>query len=160
VVFLCDTARQFNKQDSRDTVLVHPKLGLGPKLTDLERRVQYPTLARNAIKLRQERELLSEEMRLLYVALTRPKERLYISAAMKSPEASIEKARLSLSKPMAPQRLAAAAAPFSGLFPPPLPIPPGSKSASTVKAAVQRLLSRRKLSLPQSRRRLRSLKTG
>ena len=116
VVFLCDTARQFNKQDSRDTVLVHPKLGLGPKLTDLERRVQYPTLARNAIKLRQERELLSEEMRLLYVALTRPKERLYISAAMKSPEAAIEKARLSLSKPMAPQRLAAAAAPVQWLI--------------------------------------------
>ena len=116
VVFLCDTARQFNKQDSRDTVLVHPKLGLGPKLTDLQRRVQYPTLARNAIKLRQEREMLSEEMRLLYVALTRPKERLFISAALKDPEATIEKARMGLSSPMAPQRLATAPAPIHWLI--------------------------------------------
>ncbi len=116
VVFLCDTARQFNKQDSRDTVLVHPRLGLGPKLTDLQRRVQYPTLARNAIKLRQEREMLSEEMRLLYVALTRAKERLFISAALKDPEATMEKLRLGLSSPMAPQRLAAASAPIQWLI--------------------------------------------
>ena len=116
VVFLCDTARQFNKQDSRDTVLVHPELGLGPKLTDLQRRVQYPTLARNAIKLRQEREMLSEEMRLLYVALTRPKERLFISASLKDPEATIEKLRLTLSSPMAPQRLAAAPSPIHWLI--------------------------------------------
>ena len=70
VVFLCDTARRFNRQDSRESVLVHPELGLGPKLIDLKRRIEYPTLARNAIKLRLEREMLSEEMRLLYVALT------------------------------------------------------------------------------------------
>lgn len=116
VVFLCDTARQFNKQDSRDTVLVHPQLGLGPKLTDLQRRVQYPTLARNAIKLRQEREMLSEEMRLLYVALTRPRERLFITAVLRDPEAAIEKARVSLTSPMAPQRLASASAPVQWLI--------------------------------------------
>ncbi|MEI3085495.1 MAG: hypothetical protein V8S87_05525 [Oscillospiraceae bacterium] len=40
-----------------------PELGLGPKLIDLKRRIEYPTLARNAIKLRLEREMLSEEMR-------------------------------------------------------------------------------------------------
>ncbi len=81
VVFLCDTARRFNRQDSRDTVLVHPELGLGPKLTDTQRHVEYPTLARNAIKLRLEREMLSEEMRLLYVAMTRAKEKLYLTCA-------------------------------------------------------------------------------
>lgn len=116
VVFLCDTARRFNKQDSRDTVLVHPELGLGPKVTDLERRVEYPSLARNAIKLRLERELLSEEMRLLYVALTRPKERLYVTAAVKDPEQMISKAAASVSVPMAPELLAQAAAPVNWLL--------------------------------------------
>lgn len=116
VVFLCDTARRFNKQDSRDTVLVHPELGLGPKVTDLERRVEYPSLARNAIKLRLERELLSEEMRLLYVALTRPKERLYVTAAVKDPEQMISKAAASVSVPMAPELLAQAAAPVNWLI--------------------------------------------
>lgn len=116
VVFLCDTGRRFNRQDSRDTVLVHPQLGLGPKLTDLERRVEYPTLARNAVKLRLEREMLSEEMRLLYVALTRAKERLYITAAMKDPEGSVEKLAATAATPMASQVLAAAQAPVSWLI--------------------------------------------
>ena len=60
--------------------------------------------------------MLSEEMRLLYVALTRPKERLFISAALKDPEATIEKARMGLSSPMAPQRLATASAPIHWLI--------------------------------------------
>ena len=110
VVFLCDTARRFNRQDSRDTVLVHPELGLGPKLTDTRRHVEYPTLARNAIKLRLEREMLSEEMRLLYVAITRAKERLFITAAMKDPEAAIAKAESSVTRPMAPEVLSQAGA--------------------------------------------------
>ena len=110
VVFLCDTARRFNRQDSRDTVLVHPELGLGPKLTDTRRHVEYPTLARNAIKLRLEREMLSEEMRLLYVAMTRAKERLYITAALKDPEAAIAKAESSITRPMAPEVLSQAGA--------------------------------------------------
>lgn len=109
VVFLCDTARRFNRQDSRDTVLVHPELGLGPKLTDTGRMVEYPTLARNAIKLRLEREMLSEEMRLLYVAMTRARERLIISAVMKKPEDAVEKARSAVTRPMAPELLAQAA---------------------------------------------------
>ena len=116
MVFLCDTDRRFNRKDSQDTVLVHAQLGLGPKLTDLERRVEYPTLARNAIRLRLEREMLSEEMRLLYVALTRPKERLYISAVMKNPEARIEKLRAGISVPLAPEVLAGAASPVDWLL--------------------------------------------
>ena len=110
VVFLADTARRFNMQDSRDTVIVHPVLGLGPKLTDTKRRVEYPTLARNAVKQRLERETLSEELRLLYVAMTRAKERLYITAAMKDPMKLMEKAENSVSNPMAPEILSQSAA--------------------------------------------------
>ncbi len=115
VVFLCDTARKFNLQDNRDTVLVHSRLGLGPKAYSAEKGIQYPTIARNAIALRAKHETLSEEMRLLYVALTRPKERLYITAALKDPERFIEKQRSSLSVPMSPQTLLAASAPINWL---------------------------------------------
>ena len=94
VVFLCDTARRFNLQDTLDTVLVHPELGLGPKLVDNKLLVQYPTLARKAIALRIKRETLSEELRLLYVAFTRARERLFISAVTDDAEAFLEKQRL------------------------------------------------------------------
>ncbi|MDO5444250.1 MAG: helicase-exonuclease AddAB subunit AddA [Eubacteriales bacterium] len=89
IVFLCDAAHQFNMQDSAESVLVHPVLGLGPFITDPERRLRCPTLPRKAIALRIKREALSEEMRLLYVALTRPKEYLYITASSKDPEKEI-----------------------------------------------------------------------
>lgn len=116
VVFLCDTGRRFNKRDARDTVLVHPVLGLGPKVTDLARRVEYPTLARSAIQQRLVRETLSEEMRLLYVALTRARERLYVTAALADPERRTEKLRAGLSVPMAPEALAGASAPVDWLL--------------------------------------------
>ena len=116
VVFLCDTGRRFNRQDSRSTVLVHPALGLGPKTTDLEKRIEYPTLARTAIKLRTDREMLSEEMRLLYVAVTRAKERLYITASMKDPAAQVEKLRAGASSPAPPELLRQAQCPAQWLI--------------------------------------------
>ncbi|MBQ7896309.1 MAG: helicase-exonuclease AddAB subunit AddA [Oscillospiraceae bacterium] len=110
VVFLCDTARRFNKSDGSETVLIHPQLGLGPKVIDPERRVEFPGLERNAIKLRLEKELLSEEMRLLYVAMTRPKERFFITAAIKDVDKKLEKAAALISKPMEPEVLRGASA--------------------------------------------------
>ena len=86
VVFLCDTMHKFNFSDLKDSVLVHPELGLGPKYVDAERLIQYPTLARNAIALRLSKETRSEELRLLYVALTRARERLIITASVDKDE--------------------------------------------------------------------------
>ena len=95
-------------QERSGTVLVHPVLGLGPRVVDLERRVRYPSLARLAIARRAEREDLSEEMRLLYVAMTRAKERLFITAAFKDPEKTIEKALPEAQPPLAPETLSRA----------------------------------------------------
>lgn len=91
VVFIGDTARRFNTGDLRESVLVHPKLGLGPKLTDTLRGIEYPTLARRAVAHRLERELLSEELRLLYVAMTRARERLFMTCAVADPEKKLSK---------------------------------------------------------------------
>ena len=105
VVFVCDTARRFNLSERQETVLVHPQLGLGPRVVDTERRVRYPSLARMAIAKRLEREDLSEEMRLLYVAMTRAKERLFLTAAFPDPEKELEKLRPSAVPPLAPEAL-------------------------------------------------------
>ena len=56
VVFVCDTSRRFNDADLKQTVLVHPELGLGAKIYDTARRLEYPGLARSAIKQRLRRE--------------------------------------------------------------------------------------------------------
>ncbi len=86
VVFLADTAHRFNKSDTTAPVLIHSVLGLGPRYTDLERNVEYPTTARRAIHRRILQESLSEEMRVLYVAMTRAKERLILTASLPNPE--------------------------------------------------------------------------
>ena len=106
VVFLCRAAQRFNDQDLFGQVLVHPELGLGPKLTDLERRVAYPTLAHRAVRQRLRRELLSEQMRLLYVAMTRAKERLFITAAFKDPAKRLADLQKSLVCPLPAELLA------------------------------------------------------
>ena len=91
-VFICDTEKQFNRQDEYDTVLIHPELGLGPKYTDRKQRAQYPTAARRAIAMKLDAEMRSEEMRLLYVAMTRAEERLFIVASVGKPTEKIAKA--------------------------------------------------------------------
>ena len=105
VVFLCDTARRFNFSDTSAAVLVHPQLGLGPKVTDLERGIEYPTTARKAIEQRMKQETRSEEMRLLYVAMTRAKEYLYMTGVVKDSAGKLEKFRPLITAPMSPQIL-------------------------------------------------------
>jgi len=108
VVFLSDLCRRFNTSDEKKRVLVHPELGLGSKLTDNARGIEYPTLPYNAIKYRLNREMKSEEMRLAYVAMTRAKEYLFMTAAPKSfPDLSEE-----VDSPIEPETLLSAAAPF------------------------------------------------
>ena len=82
VVLVCGLDRQFNEADSKATVLFHPELGLGPKRVDRERGVRYATIARDAVALRLRRQLRAEEMRLLYVAMTRAEHKLILFAAV------------------------------------------------------------------------------
>ena len=92
VVFCSGLGRSFNRQDLQEAVLVHPVLGLGPRATDPVRKLEYPTAARRAIESRIRRESLSEEMRLLYVAMTRAEERLILTACVKKPENTLKDA--------------------------------------------------------------------
>ncbi len=80
VVFLVNTNKQFNEQDiKKNPVLLHQELGIGAKYINYNAQVQYDTLTREAIKNVIRNENISEEMRILYVALTRAKEKLIIT---------------------------------------------------------------------------------
>lgn len=89
VVFLCGTGKNFNTMDLKQNVLLHQDMGFGPKFIDYERKIKYDTLAKEAIKVKSQNEMLSEEMRLLYVALTRAKEKLIITGYDKDMQKSI-----------------------------------------------------------------------
>ena len=80
VVFLVNSNKQFNEQDIRkNPVLLHQEMGIGAKYIDYNAQVQYDTLTREAVKNVIRNENISEEMRVLYVALTRAKEKLIIT---------------------------------------------------------------------------------
>ena len=76
VVLVCGLYRQFNTSDFNRPVLFHPEYGVGPRGLDERRMVEYPTLARQGVALQLRRELLAEELRLLYVAMTRARDKL------------------------------------------------------------------------------------
>ena len=82
VVFVSMLGRQFNKMDERAGVILHPKLGLGAMYTDLELRTRANTLPRLALSLSSQGEMVSEELRVLYVAMTRAKEKLILTGSV------------------------------------------------------------------------------
>lgn len=79
VVFLCGLGRQFNQESTRANVICHKDLGIGIMVADAQRRVRYPTTARRAISAKIASDGLSEEMRVLYVAMTRARDRLIMT---------------------------------------------------------------------------------
>ncbi len=86
VVFASGMGKNFNQQDARAKILIHPDLGLGPDFIDPKERVKSPTLLKKVIQKEITIENLGEELRILYVALTRAKEKLIITGAVKKLE--------------------------------------------------------------------------
>ena len=91
VVFLSNTGKQFNLMDLNESVLLHQEMGIGVKYIDYDKQIQYDTLSKAAIKNKILIETLSEEMRILYVALTRAKEKLIITGIKKDYQKDLEK---------------------------------------------------------------------
>ncbi|WP_034422323.1 helicase-exonuclease AddAB subunit AddA [Thermanaerosceptrum fracticalcis] len=90
VVFLAGLGRKFNQQDLQQDILLDKELGLGPVWVDYRQRLKYPTLAKMAIKNKLKRDLLAEEIRLLYVAMTRAREKLILVGTLKDTEKKIK----------------------------------------------------------------------
>lgn len=83
IVFLSNTGRKINMMDLNNNILLHEQYGIGVKHIDYERQLEYDTLSKMAIKNILRTENISEEMRVLYVALTRAKEKLYLIGMVK-----------------------------------------------------------------------------
>ena len=90
VVFLSGCGKQFNLRDINDSLLFHEELGIGADCIDIKKRIRYTTLQKYAIKKKFELETLSEEMRILYVALTRAKEKLIITGSSSNLQKDID----------------------------------------------------------------------
>lgn len=103
VVILCDMNRRFNGTDLTRPVLVHPRLGLGTERVDTDLRVRYPTVSKIALAREMEKEMLSEEMRLLYVAMTRAKEKLILVDCLKNARSHVQKLTALTDLPVPPQ---------------------------------------------------------
>lgn len=83
IVFLSSTSKKINMQDLNSNLLLHQRIGIGPQYINYEKMVEYSTSAKDAIKIVIREENISEEMRILYVALTRAKEKLIITGISK-----------------------------------------------------------------------------
>lgn len=84
VVFLCGLSREFNREDLKAPVLSDKDLGIGVSCCDRVNRVRYPSIGKTAISIKTLRESISEEMRVLYVAMTRAKDRLIMTYAARN----------------------------------------------------------------------------
>lgn len=82
VVVMAGAGKKFNMQDLNRDVLLHRDLGFGPTLVDTAARIAYPTLPKMAVREKLRRETLAEEMRILYVAMTRAREKLIITGTV------------------------------------------------------------------------------
>ena len=96
IVFASAMGKQFNKQDTRGKILIDPQFGIGADYLDSETRLKAPTLKKNVLKRRMDLENLGEELRVLYVAMTRAKEKLILTASDKNLESKLEKWKESL----------------------------------------------------------------
>lgn len=85
IVFVCGAGKGFNLTDTTKGILLHHELGIGPDFIDHRRRVWYPSIFKQALKYKIRLENLSEEMRILYVAFTRAKEKLIITGTVNDP---------------------------------------------------------------------------
>ncbi len=91
IVFLSSTSKKINMQDLNSNLLLHEEIGIGPQYINYEKMIEYSTSAKDAIKIISKEENISEEMRVLYVALTRAKEKIIITGTSKDYQKQIEK---------------------------------------------------------------------
>jgi ATP-dependent helicase/nuclease subunit A len=92
VCFLAGCSKRFNHDDTQKPALFHPSCGFGSIIRDSRLNCRFTTLPREAVRLETQKSMLSEEMRVLYVAMTRAKEKLYTVMSLSNPENSIKRA--------------------------------------------------------------------
>ena len=96
VVFLCGLSREFNRESLRTQVLCDQQLGLGLSVADTKNRIRYPAISKRAIGSKSAAQSLSEEMRVLYVAMTRARDRLIMTYASQNLQKELQDLTLRL----------------------------------------------------------------
>ena len=102
VVVLSDLSRRFNFRELNDTVLFDGDLGIGAKITDRQLRIRYPGLCYEALRVKKRQALRSEELRILYVAMTRAKDYLIMTYAGEYMDAALTRLRAGVGSPAEP----------------------------------------------------------
>lgn len=125
VVILADLHKRFNADDFHRPVLVHPQLGLGTERVDRQRRIRYDTVTKSAVAAALTRESKAEEMRILYVALTRAKEKLICVDCMSHARKRAADLAVLAEMPAPPEAVAGAKCPGDWLLLPLLCAPEG-----------------------------------
>lgn len=90
VVFVSGLGKMFNNQDVKEQVVLHPWLGIGMDVLDLKRRLKTPGFTRQLLARKITMENIGEELRVLYVALTRAKEKLVLTGVMKKAQEKLK----------------------------------------------------------------------
>ena len=108
IVVLSDLSRKFNLQDNAAAVLLDEELLIGANVVDAEQGAYYPGIARTAIAQKKVRQSVAEEMRVLYVAMTRAKEMLIMTHCSARLASRLEKWNAALSEPVRPEVAASA----------------------------------------------------
>ena len=139
VVILAGTGKKFNRQDMRGNVILHASLGVGLECINLENRTKCPSFIKSVIAREELLESMGEELRILYVAFTRAKEKLIIMGTAAEPEKKLRAAELEAEgisggarKKLPFGRLAGASG-FLGWL---IPAIAGNKGESTVKVRI------------------------
>lgn len=94
IVIVAGMGKQFNMQDARSNVVLHARLGVGLNAVNLEKRTKSPSLLKRVIQKEESLDSLAEELRVLYVALTRAKEKLIITGTVNNIERKLEGMRM------------------------------------------------------------------
>lgn len=97
VVVVAGLGKQFNRMDMNKSILLHQDFGFGTDMIDVARKVKYPSPIKQIVRNQMGVEMLSEELRILYVALTRAREKLVLFGFVKNIEKQIEKVKHVLS---------------------------------------------------------------
>ena len=94
IVFVAGMGKRFNMQDVRSSVVVHAKMGVGLDAVNLELRTKSPSIIKKVIQKEELLDSLGEELRVLYVALTRAKEKLIITGVVDGLERKLTECKL------------------------------------------------------------------
>ena len=89
VAIISQTNKKFNQRDLTESILMHQELGFGMQYINYDRKIEYTTASKEAVKIKIREESIAEEMRILYVGLTRAKEKLIITGVENDLEKSI-----------------------------------------------------------------------